>query len=157
MQVVEQTAMLDAPMAITLDAVNDIENIPNWATVAGSVDKAPGEGEGVIYNWRFQVGSLTFKGVLAVIEQTGNSLITRSTGDIDSIWTINLTPIAKNSTAIRVSVEYTPPHAFIEPLADLVVQQLASPEVASENMARFKAMVEERAKIAEKEAALAGC
>ena len=47
-------------------------------------------------------------------------------------------------------VEYNPPHAFVEPLADFVVEQLASPAVARENLNRFKAMVEEQAAALEK-------
>ncbi len=155
MQIVEQAAIIGAPFAIVIDAVNDIEAIPGWATVKGSVDKLQDHGAGRRYNWHFQVSNFKFAGQLEVIEQTENSLITKTTGDIESIWTINLTPVGKNSTAIRVMVEYILPHTFVEPLADLVLQQLATPEVAQENMERFKAMVEERARVIRLEESLA--
>jgi len=145
MHVVEQAIIIEAPIEIVRQAMNDLENIPRWATVKGTVDNPQGQGIGMTYDWRFQVSALSFKGKIEVIDQTENSLTTRSTGDIDSIWTINLTALGSNSTAIRVVVEYTPPHAFVEPLADFVVQQLATPEVAGENMRRFKAMTEKRA------------
>jgi hypothetical protein len=52
-------------------------------------------------------------------------------------------------------VEYALPNSFIEPLVDVVVQRMARPEVANENMRRFKEMVEKRAKIVETQAAVA--
>jgi uncharacterized membrane protein len=156
MQVVEQTTTIEAPIEIVRQAMNDLEGIPNWATVQGTVDNPQGQGVGRTYDWHFQVSGLNFKGKIEVLEQTETGLITRSTGDIDSIWTINLTALGNNSTAIRVVVEYTPPNAFVEPLADLVVQQLASPEAANENMMRFKTMVEKRARILKMEEGLTG-
>ena len=145
MQIVEQTAIIEAPLATVMDAVKDIEGIPHWATVKGTVEPAPDLPGN--YFWRFEVGHLKFAGKLKVIEQTKNSLITRTTGDVDSIWTINVTAVGKSSTAIQVVVEYTLPNTFVEPLVDLVMQQLTSPEAAKENMRRFKAMVEERKNI----------
>jgi len=154
MQIVEQSGIIDAPVAVVMEAITDIKDIPAWATVPGVIDNVQGQGVGLTYNWRFQVSGLKFKGEAKLIEQTQDSLITKTTGDVDSIWTINLTPVGKNSTIIRVVVEYTLPNAFIEPLADLVVHQLAKPEVAQENMRRFKERVENRAKIVEPEEAL---
>ncbi len=151
MHVVEQAAIIEAPINVVRQAMNDLESIPRWATVKGTVDNRQGQGIGRTYDWHFQVSTLNFKGKIEVIDQTENSLTTRSIGDIDSIWTINLTALGSNSTAIRVVVEYTAPHAFIEPLADLVVQQLATPEVAGENMRRFKAMVEKQAAAVEQD------
>jgi hypothetical protein len=52
---------------------------------------------------------------------------------------------------MRVVVEYTSPHTFVELLADILLQQLADPEVARENMSRFKTMVEQRADIEEEQ------
>lgn len=145
MYVVEQAAVIDAPIEIVRQAMNDLESIPYWATVQGTVTNPRGQGIGKTYDWQFQVSPLKFKGQVEIIDQTETSLTTRSTGDIDSIWTIKLTALGKNSTAIRVVVEYDPPHIFVEPLADFVVQQLASPAVASENMRRFKVMAEKQA------------
>ena len=145
MHIVEQAAVIEAPLEIVWQATNDLESIPRWATVKGTIGRPQGQGIGQSYNWQFEVSHLNFKGQVEVIDQTETSLTTRSTGDIESIWTINLTALSKNSTAIQVVVEYNPPYAFVEPLADLVVQQLATPLVASENMNRFKAMVEAQA------------
>lgn len=156
MQVVEQAAVIEAPVDIVMEAVNDIDAIPDWATVNGSVEKTAGQGVGSRYDWYFQVGNFKFKGVLEVIEQTETSLITKSTGDVISIWTVNVTPLAKNRTAIRVVAEYTLPHAFVEPLVDIVLQRLATPEVAKQNMESFKGMVETRARVAGIEQALPG-
>ena len=152
MQVIEQTAIIQAPMATVIEAVHDIEGIPTWATVHSTVEPIPGSSPGTTFNWCFEVGKLNFKGQLEVIERTDRSLITKTTGDVNSIWAINLTPISKNRTAIQVSVEYALPHAFIEPLVDIAVQQLANPEVANENMNRFKAMVETHARMVQEEA-----
>jgi uncharacterized membrane protein len=145
MEVVEQAAVIGASIELVQKAMNDLESIPRWATVEGKVDNPQGQGTGRSYDWYFRVSGLHFKGKLEVIDQSESSLVTKSTGDIDSIWSINLTPLSRHSTAIRVVVEYLPPHKLLEPLADLVVRQLASPEVASENMNRFKLMVEQQA------------
>jgi len=153
MQVVEQTAIIQAPLAAVMEAVNDIEGIPGWATVKGTVTKAPESPDS--YDWRFEVRNLSFAGQLKVIEQTEHSLITKTTGDVNSIWTIDVTPLSKSSIAIRVLVEYSLSNALVEPLVDLVVQQIASPQVATENMSRFKAAVEARAKIGNQEESLA--
>ncbi len=150
MHIVEQTAVIEAPLEIVREAMNDLERIPHWATVQGTVDNRRGQGIGRCYDWQFQVGQLKFKGQVEIVDQTETSLTSRSTGDIESIWTIKLTALRKNSTAIRVVVEYNPPHAFVEPLVDFVVEQLASPAVARENLNRFKAMVEEQAATLEK-------
>jgi uncharacterized membrane protein len=145
MEVVEQAAVIGASIELVQEAMNDLESIPRWATVEGKVDNPQGQGIGRSYDWYFRVSGLHFKGKLEVIDQSESSLVTKSTGDIDSIWSIDLTPLSRHSTAIRVVVEYLPPHKLLEPLADLVVRQLASPEVASENMNRFKLMVEQQA------------
>lgn len=155
MQVVEQTAVIEAPLATVMKALGEVERIPTWATVPGVVDNVKGRGMGMTYDWHYQVSGLHFKGKSVVIEQTENSLITKTSGDVESIWTINLTPVGKNSTVIRVVVEYTLSNAFVEPLADLIVQQLTRPEVAEENMKRFKDMVERQTKTVETETALA--
>ncbi len=149
MPFVEQNSVINAPIAVVMEALNDVENIPSWATVTGTIDNVQGSGSGMTYEWRYTINKLGFSGKSEVLEQTEDTLITRTTGDVDSIWTINLTSAGKQSTAIRVLIEYSPPNIFIEILADLVLQQLGDPAVARENMARFKEMVEERAKIME--------
>ncbi len=149
MRVVEQSTVIETSIATVMDAVNDVASIPSWATVPGEVNNVQGQGVGMTYDWRFQVSSLTFKGKAEVIDQSESSLITRTTGNIDSIWTVNLTPVGKSGTVIQVVVEYALPHSFVEPLADIVVQRLAKPEVAQKNIQQFKEMVEERAKIVE--------
>jgi uncharacterized membrane protein len=155
MQVVEQAAVIEASMADVMDVLNDVETIPSWATVPGTISGVQGKGIGMTYNWQFEVSKFSFKGKTEVIEQTENSLITRTTGDVESIWTVNLTAIGQKSTAIRVTVEYSLPTSLIEPLADVVLQRLARPEVANENMKRFKSMVEERVNIVDKNEAMA--
>lgn len=155
MQVVEQTAVIEAPVAAVMKALNDVKKIPSWATVQGVVDHVEGQGAGMTYDWSYQVSGLHFKGHSEVIEQTPNRLITKTTGDVNSIWTVKLTPVGNNSTVIRVVVEYTLANAFLEPLADIVVQQLTKPEVAEENMNRFKETVEQQAKVVQKEGAFA--
>lgn len=155
MHVVEQTAIIEAPMATVMEAINDVTRIPTWATVPGVVENVQGQGVGMTYDWRFEVSGLTFQGKTEVIEQTDDRLITKTTGDIPSIWTINLTQVGRSSIIIQVVVEYALPNSFVEPLVDVVVQRLARPEVANENMRRFKEMVEKRANIVETQAAVA--
>lgn len=145
MQIVEQTAIINAPLETVSIWMHNLESVPHWATVPGTVQNPRGDGVGKTYDWNFQVGPVSFSGEIEVVEQQPTSLITRTTGDIDSLWSIDLRAVSKNSTAIRVTVEFTPPHAFLEPLADVVMQQLATPEVAAQNMDRFKAMVEAHA------------
>lgn len=149
MLIVEQTAVIEAPMEIVMQALNDVERIPSWATVSGTIENVQGSGLGMSYDWCYTVEGLDFKGKSKVIEQTADTLITKTTGDIASIWTITLSRAGKRSTVIRVVVEYTPPNTFVEVLADIAIQQYTSPEVARENMRRFKEMVEERAKVVE--------
>ena len=142
--IVEQTAIVEAPIESVMHIMNDVARIPDWATVEGAVFNIQGSGPGMSYDWRFTVDDLTFTGHSQVLEQTSDTLITETTGDIDSIWTIRLTPITKN-TMIQVVVEYIPLNPFVEVLADVVVQRFATPEVAEENMGRFKQLVEKQA------------
>lgn len=151
MPVVEQTAIIKAPMALVMEALNEVEAIPGWATVTGLIDNIQGSGLGMRYEWHYSINNLAFEGKSEVIEQTDTTLITRTTGDIASMWTINLAPAGKNSTAIRVVVEYIPPKVFVEVLADVVLEQLNDPEIARENMARFKEAVEKKAAILEEQ------
>ena len=153
MSFVEQNIIIKAPMPVVMDALNDVENIPSWATVTGKINNVQGKGQGMTYEWHYAINKLSFNGKSEVLEQTENTLITKTTGDIDSIWTINLTPAGKQSTAMRVLVEYSPPHIFIEILADLVMEQINDPQVARENAERFKDMVEKRAKILKEQSA----
>ncbi|RMF04695.1 MAG: hypothetical protein D6768_02610 [Chloroflexi bacterium] len=142
MPVVEQAIVIKAPMARVMAALNAVENIPNWATVSGVIDHVQGRGAGMTYAWRYQFNNLNFEGRSEVLEQTADTLITRTTGDVDSLWTITLSPAGANRTAMRVNVEYTAPNTFMEILADIVLEQLGNPAVARENMQRFKEMVE---------------
>lgn len=151
MPFVEQSTIIEAPMRVIMEALNDVESIPAWATVSGTIDNIQGNGPGMTYEWHYKINNLSFGGKSEVIEQTETSLITKTTGDIDSIWTINLTPVGKKITVLRVVVEYSPPNIFMEILADIVLQQLNDPEVAKENTMRFKEMVEERARVIEKQ------
>ncbi|MCG3208046.1 MAG: hypothetical protein FOGNACKC_01647 [Anaerolineae bacterium] len=149
MPVVEQTAVIKAPMTIVMDALNEVENIPAWATVSGAVTNVQGRGSGMTYEWHYQFNRFSFNGKSEVLEQSRNTLITKTTGDVDSLWTIILSPAGANSTAIRVLVEYTPPNGFIELLADIVLEQFSNPQVACENLSRFKEMVEAKARSTE--------
>lgn len=149
MLTVEQTTVIEAPMEIVMRALNDVKDIPTWATVEGKIDNVQGRGLGMTYEWHYTVEGLNFKGKSEVIEQTANTLITKTTGDVDSIWTITLTALGKRSTVVRVVVEYKLPGSFVEILADEVIQQYATPEAARENLKRFKHTVEERAKMSE--------
>lgn len=155
MPIVEQVSVVKAPMPIVMEALNDVASIPTWATVTGTINNIKGNGRGMTYDWRYTIDRLDFSGSSEVIEQTQETLITQTTGDIVSLWTITLTPTGKHSTAIHIVVEYTPPSRFLEPLADLVLQRLNDPEVAKENLTRFKIAVEERARAA-KEQIIAG-
>lgn len=151
MPFVEQSAIIEAPMAVVIEALNDVEAIPTWATVTGTIDNVQGHGPGMTYEWHYSINKLNFGGKSEVIEQTETTLITKTTGDIDSIWSIDLTPVGKKITVMQVIVEYSPPNIFMEILADIVLQQLHDPEVARENMTRFKEMVEERARVIEEQ------
>lgn len=151
MPVVEQSVVIKAPMNIIMDAMNDVEDIPTWATVSGTINSIQGEGPGMTYEWHYQFNQFSFNGKSEVLEQTNDTLITKTTGDIDSIWTITLRPVAANRTALRAVVEYTSPNVFIEVLADIVLQQFNDPQVARENISRFKEMVESRARKVEEQ------
>lgn len=153
MAVVEQNIIVKAPMTVVMEALNDVKSIPLWATVTGTIDNVQGSGPGMTYEWHYAINKMSFNGKSEVLEQTEKTLITKTTGDVDSLWTITLTPAGKDSTAMRVVVEYSPPNIFIEILADLVMQQMNDPQVARENATRFKEMVEERAKLLNKQAA----
>lgn len=148
MPTVEQSIVINAPAEIVMIALNDVESIPGWATVTGTIDNVQGQGPGMTYEWRYSINKLSFGGQSEVLEQTETVLVTKTTGDIDSLWTIELTPISKNSTSMNVVVEYMPPNIFMDVLANMVLQQINDPTVARENAARFKASVEERVKAA---------
>ncbi len=147
--IIEQTAIIEAPVDVVMQIMNDVESIPTWATVKGRIENIRGSGCGMTYDWHFTVDKLDFSGQSKVIEQTADTLITETTGDIASIWTIKLAPAGNKRTTMRVVVEYTPLQAFVELLADIVIQQFVTPQEARENMRRFKEMVEERAKVIE--------
>jgi uncharacterized membrane protein len=149
MPVVEQSVVIKAPMQFVMEAMNDVENIPTWATVTGTITNVQGSGPGMSYDWHYQFNQFSFSGASEVLEQTADTLITRTTGDVDSLWTVTLSPAGVNRTAVRVLVEYTPPNSFIELLADIVLEQFSDPAVARENIARFKAAVETKAANAE--------
>ena len=144
MPFVEQTILIRAPLDTVRYALNNVEAIPQWATLSGTIDNVRGSGVGMTYQWSYNINHLAFSGKSEVIEQTETSLITKTSGDIESIWSIYLTYINKNSTSIQVLVEYTPPNTFIEILADMVLEQISNPDVAKENIIRFKNWVEEQ-------------
>jgi uncharacterized membrane protein len=149
MLTVEQTAVIDAPMSLVMQVLNDIEHIPNWATVKGVIDNVHGSGVGMTYNWHYSVQGLHFDGRSEVLEQGEDILITKTTGDVNSLWTITLTAIAPKNTALNVVVEIDPPNKFVEVLADQIIQQYATPQVARENLMRFKQAVEQKVQLAE--------
>lgn len=151
MSVVEQVTVIKAPMNIVMDALNDVEHIPNWATVKGTISNVQGRGSGMSYNWHYQFNQVSFSGQSQVLEQSQDTLVTKTTGDVDSLWTVSLSPAGTASTAVRVLVEYTPPNSFIELLADIVLEQFGNPQVARENLFRFKEMVETKARQAEEQ------
>jgi hypothetical protein len=136
-------------MAVVMQALNDVESFPTWTTVKGIIDNVQGSGRGMTYEWHYSVEGLNFNGKSEVIEQAEDTLITKTTGDVDSLWTITLTAIGQKNTAIRAVVEYNPPNKFVEVLADQVIQRYATPEVARENLERFKHAVEEQVAVTE--------
>lgn len=142
MPVVEQSIVIKAPASLVMKALGAVEDIPDWATVSGTVDHVQGRGVGMTYAWHYKFNNLNFEGHSEVLEQTADTLITRTTGDIDSLWTIRLSPAGVNRTALRVIMEYTAPNTFMEILADIVLEQLNNPGIARENITRFKEMVE---------------
>jgi uncharacterized membrane protein len=151
MPIIEQSTVIRAPLTLVMEVLGDVASIPSWATVEGAIDQIRGEGVGMTYRWRYTFNGLECKGHSQVIEQTERALITRTDGDINSLWTISLTPLGMERTAIQVVVEYVSPKMFIELLADLVMQQLSDSGLATENMERFKQRVEVRARTAEEQ------
>ena len=149
MVVVEQATVLEAPVEAVIQALNEVESIPTWATVAGKVYNVQGRGLGMTFEWHYSVEGVDFRGKTEVVEQTTTTLISRTTGDVDSIWTVTLRPISQRSTAMQVVVEYNPRNRFVEVLADQIIQRYTTPEVAAENLRRFKEMVEARVRITE--------
>jgi uncharacterized membrane protein len=139
---VEQTGVIEAPMDIVMQALNDVENIPSWATVRGVIDNVQGRGVGMTYQWHYSVQGIKFNGQSEVIECTENTLITKTTGDAESLWTFTLTALSEKTTALHVVVEYHPPNKYVEVLADKIIEQYASPGVARNNLDNFKAYVE---------------
>ena len=139
---VQQTAVIEAPLELVMQTLNQVETIPNWATVKGVIDNVQGQGLGMSYQWHYEVQGVTFKGRSEVVELSHDTLITKTTGDVDSLWTITLTAISEKSTALQVVVEYNPPNKFVEVLVDQISEQYATPEVAGENLQRFKQYVE---------------
>jgi uncharacterized membrane protein len=134
-----------------MEALDEVESIPTWATVSGTIENLQGKGPGMTYEWHYYINNVRFNGQSEVLEQTDTTLITKTMGDVDSIWTINLSPAGKKSTALSVVVEYSPPNIYVEILADIVLQQIQDPKVARENITRFKQMVEARVKVREEE------
>lgn len=149
MPVVDQTIVIKAPLDIVMATLNDVKQIPDWATVPGSISNVQGNGPGMVYDWFYTFNKIEFKGHSMVLEQTATTLITKTTGSIDSLWTVKLTPAGSGSTALQVTVEYMPPNSFIELLADIVLEQLNNPEIARQNLANFKAAAESRARAVE--------
>lgn len=144
MPVVEQFIVIKAPMPLVMKVLNDVAGFPKWASVEGSISNIQGQGVGMTYDWYYSIGDFSFRGKSKVLEQTDSMLITKTDGDINSLWTVKLNSVSSQCTALRVIVEYTPSTGFIEALADLVLQQLSDPEIAQENINRFKVAVESR-------------
>ncbi|MCB0194899.1 MAG: hypothetical protein KDJ65_23315 [Anaerolineae bacterium] len=143
MHVVEQFILIDVSLSKVMQALNDVASFSRWASVEGTISNIRGHGVGMSYDWNYSVGNFSFKGQSAVLEQTPNVLITKTEGDIHSLWTVKLNSINAQRTALHVIVEYTPPTGFIEALTDLVLHQLSNPEIAQDNMNRFKTFVEQ--------------
>ena len=141
---VEQTGVIEAPMNVVMQSLNDVKNIPAWATVKGVIDNVQGSGSGMTYEWHYAVQGVKFNGRSEVLENSDDTLITKTTGDIESLWTITLTAISEKTTALQVVVEYNPPNKFVEILADKIIQQYATPEVARDNLDNFKKYVESK-------------
>lgn len=141
---VEQTCVIEAPMDVVMQTLNNVEEIPAWATVKGVIDNVQGSGVGMTYKWHYSVQGVKFSGQSKVIECTENTLITKTTGDAESLWTFTLTTLSEKTTALHVVVEYYPPNKFVEVLADKIIEQYATPEVASNNLNNFKKFVEAR-------------
>lgn len=142
MVTVEQTGVIEAPLDAVMQALNDVKNIPAWATVKGVIDNVQGSGVGMTYEWHYSVQGVKFNGRSEVMECTDNTLITKTTGDAESLWTFTLTALSEKTTALHVVVEYYPPNKFVEVLADKIIEQYATPEVARDNLNNFKKYVE---------------
>ncbi len=139
---VEQSGVIEAPMNVVMQSLNDVKNIPVWATVKGVIDNVQGSGSDMTYEWHYSVQGVKFNGRSEVLENSNDTLITKTTGDIESLWTITLTAISEKTTALQVVVEYNPPNKFVEVLADKIIQQYATPEVARDNLDNFKKYIE---------------
>jgi len=139
---VEQTGVIEAPIEAVMQALNEVENIPTWATVKGVIDNVQGNGPGMTYEWHYSVQGVNFNGRSEVLENSNDTLITKTTGDAESLWTFTLTELNAKTTALHVVVEYYPPNKFVEVLADKIIEQYATPEVARSNLDNFKKYVE---------------
>ena len=107
--IVEQAMIIEAPLETIMQVMLDVESIPTWATVEGIIYNVKGRGPGMSYDWEFKVDEMDFTGHATVIEQTPDTLITETTGDIASIWTITLSSSGRHNTLMRAVVEYIPP------------------------------------------------
>ena len=53
MHIVEQAAVIEAPLEIVWQAMNDLESIPRWATVKGTIGRPQGQG---MASWFQRIG-----------------------------------------------------------------------------------------------------
>ena len=79
MPFVDQSTIINAPVAVVMEALNDVEAIPTWASISGKIEDVKGSGPGMTYTWHYLINKIRFGGKSEVLEQTDTTLITKTT------------------------------------------------------------------------------
>jgi len=99
--------MINAPAATVFDYMNGKDAAQEWDPYLKSMTNQDGEGFGSTYDWTYDIQGQTMKGKGVVTEFIPNrKQVLKSSGEIDSTWTIMWVPRG-NQTKLIIVIEYS--------------------------------------------------
>jgi uncharacterized membrane protein len=140
---VEGSIIINTSAKIIQQALEDVENAPDWARSLERVWDVKGRGTGCTYQWRYQQKGIGFNGHTKILESTPGRFVMTTVGGIPSTWTWTMLPIDRG-TELRLSIEYTVPGSIFGKVADRIVVERQNQKALVEGLAALKIKLENR-------------
>ena len=121
MQRIERSIEIKGPVDRVYAYVANPDNLTEWMSSLVEVRNVSGTGAGQRFEWTYKMVGIPLDGETTVVEDAPNERrVTKSTGGIESQWTLTFAPIAEG-TRLTLEVAYAIPLPVLGKLAERLV------------------------------------
>ena len=140
---VEGSISINASPKVIQQALEAVEDAPQWAEYLQSVSDVKGRGAGCTYQWKYSQKGISFSGQTKILESTPGRFVMTTLGGIPSTWTWTMLPFG-DATELRLAIEYTVPGSVFGKIADKLIVERENQKAITNGLAALKKRLESK-------------